>query len=112
LYVERISGTSTIELDCVIFMPAKHFIYFTGADMVQSGEAICVLSSEDDRFIIAKYQSATVQTITGVLPGSIDNWEFPIDGGTVVIACPNEAYTTDMNITLDGVLRHKHYRES
>jgi hypothetical protein len=96
LWAERLSGTGYLHLDCLVFIPATHFVKVEGAAIqYQAGSPAPftypaeIITDENDTRTALAYLAAT--SPAAVLQPVDQEWYLPTDGGLLVLAAERQA---------------------
>lgn len=85
-WAERVSGTGSLDMDCLVLIPAEHSFFVSGASLSHSvGDVnqVIFLTFEDDRKTVLQYTNDIPQSN---LEFGHTNWAYPNGGGIMVIA--------------------------
>lgn len=87
IYAEQLTGTSELDVDCLILIPTKHMIYIddtdTYYDSVSRLEPTYCYTYEDEENDCVNYRAGTPARAPD---RSFLNWYWPPGGGTIVLA--------------------------
>ncbi len=90
LYAEQLAGAS-LYFDCFVLIPAEHLVTADGGLVTSGGGTLTFYTGADDS------QTAVGVTAAGLnynADFSFTNWEWPVEGGIMVIAAqPSTAHT-------------------
>lgn len=90
LWAERISGSGSLDLDCLVLIPAEHSFYVSGASLsynVSAVNRVTFLTFEDDQKTVLQYSADIPQSN---LEFGHTNWAYPNGGGILVIAAERD----------------------
>lgn len=90
IWAERISGAGSLDMDCLILIPAEHSIYVSGGSLSYSvGDVnkLSVFTFEDDQKMVLQYSNDIPRANMEFGHG---NWAYPNGGGVMVIAAERE----------------------
>lgn len=79
LMAERLSGSNSLDLDCLILIPSEHMVKVRNATATK----FRILTVENDTRVV---QTETQAGLTGSAEWSVIDWYLPIDPGFLVVA--------------------------
>lgn len=82
LWVERVSASGSIDLDCLVLIPADHYVKCDGINNMYYPEAV-VINSLPNEIQWAHWYTTGAQATVDLLPAS---WYYPVSNGLVVFA--------------------------
>lgn len=123
ILAERLSGTPSIFLDCLILIPSEHIATATGSDVYfdatpdpdESGIANYYSYEDGETSAVGLFSVGAAVSVNVTLDYTFRNWEIPIDGGLFVMAGEQEALQ-DLDDVVSASMyyypRHRVHREA
>jgi hypothetical protein len=115
IYAERISGSASLDIDCLYLIPSRHFAFSDGAmvQYVSSDERpLYLVTMEDDSVLALAYQ-AGIPSVN--MAPTMRDFYWPVGGGVVVLCgerAASHVLTDTVNVALQVSPRWKGFRAS
>lgn len=99
IWAERLSGSGTLDFDCLILIPSEHYFYGEATSLVADDLFEAYVSNNDDFYAVGNGIGAW-----GNIDFNMPNWKYPIGGGHMVVAAA-EASSHTLTGTVDVLLK-------
>jgi len=96
IYAQRLSGTSTLSIDCLILIPSEHMLTIKNAGINHADDAIYFYSGPDGRSIAFTYDTTSGRD--EIVEHTVTDFTWPNDGAGIVVHAAQSA-TVDHDIT-------------